>query len=159
MSCNYNNITTITEKTIKGSQIVSLPQEVPSADKNQTVPSTPMCQKHQAVNEGKLRPNNHISEGYLGEKKVKEGLKETEMSVSKQKTKRSSRKLWQSYCTESHWTELRRKKGTVSTCYFNIPSPQPTVCSNRWVLAVTWQTAAPYGFQGLKIFLRAHSIV
>lgn len=34
MSCNYNNITTITEKTIKGSQIVSLPQEVPSADKN-----------------------------------------------------------------------------------------------------------------------------
>lgn len=68
MSHNYNNITTKTEKIIKGSKIVSLLKEVTSAD-NKQLPSTPMRQKDQVVNEGKLRPNNHISEGYLGEKK------------------------------------------------------------------------------------------
>lgn len=68
MSHNYNNITTISEKIIKGSKIVSLLQEVTSADKK-TVPSKPSYQKQQVVNEGKLRPNNYISEGYLGERR------------------------------------------------------------------------------------------
>lgn len=68
MSHIYNNITTKTEKIIKGSKIVSLLKEVTSAD-NKQLPSTPMRQKDQVVNEGKLRPNNHISEGYLDEKK------------------------------------------------------------------------------------------
>lgn len=80
------------------------------------------------LHEGKLRPNNHISKGYLGEKKiVREGLKETEMSVSKQKTEKKQKTM--------------------------------TARSTGRALAVTWQTAAPYGFRGLEIFLRAHSIV